>query len=282
MRGFSLIELLVVVSIVAALLAVLLPSLRTAREQARRTVCLAHLHGINNAWEIYGIDNRYAPPLAHRYTTNDPAPNGIDINYQKINGTWQRVEVHGFGPDTFDELNVNGQQWLTVAHRDKIYHWSMPQRIGEWRNFGLLWSSGTVTDPKVFFCPSERDPDLSWQTPYNPWPPAEETAGQPDNPNIANHTESSFERRAALTGVLWDRVSNGITVVTDVLWPANIRRRHRSGVNVAYRGGDAHFVTGDPLFDLLPESANQWRFFDSSHRLAYLQLAHWLDRRSNR
>lgn len=43
-RAFTLIELLVVVAIIALLVAVLLPNLAAAREQGRRTKCLANLN----------------------------------------------------------------------------------------------------------------------------------------------------------------------------------------------------------------------------------------------
>lgn len=45
-RGFSLVEVLVTVSIVALLIALVLPSLSRAREQARRTACQSNLHQI--------------------------------------------------------------------------------------------------------------------------------------------------------------------------------------------------------------------------------------------
>lgn len=45
-KGFSLVEVLVVVSIIAALAAILIPSLSQARGQARRAVCLSQLRQI--------------------------------------------------------------------------------------------------------------------------------------------------------------------------------------------------------------------------------------------
>ena len=53
--GFTLIELMVVVSIIALLLAILLPSLGRAREEARKVVCLSNLHQLANALEAYVI-----------------------------------------------------------------------------------------------------------------------------------------------------------------------------------------------------------------------------------
>jgi len=57
-RGFTLIELLVVVAIIALLVSILLPSLRQARELARRAVCMSNLHHIGVAQLMYAHDNR--------------------------------------------------------------------------------------------------------------------------------------------------------------------------------------------------------------------------------
>lgn len=53
LRGFSLIELLVVVAIIAALTALLQGALSSARAQARRTVCAANLRQLGLAWVAY-------------------------------------------------------------------------------------------------------------------------------------------------------------------------------------------------------------------------------------
>lgn len=56
-RGFTLLELLVVVAILAILLAMLLPGLAAAREQGKRARCLANLRQVAVGWHSYLTDN---------------------------------------------------------------------------------------------------------------------------------------------------------------------------------------------------------------------------------
>jgi len=55
-RAFTLVELLVVISIIALLIAMLLPSLRRARDQAKSVACAANLKQINDAIWSYGTE----------------------------------------------------------------------------------------------------------------------------------------------------------------------------------------------------------------------------------
>ena len=59
-RAFTLVELLVVVAIIALLLAILLPSLGGAREQARASTCQANLHQLGLSISMYADENRDA------------------------------------------------------------------------------------------------------------------------------------------------------------------------------------------------------------------------------
>ncbi len=56
-KGFTLIELLVVMAILSILMALLLPALQRANEQARRSNCLSNLKNIGAAFQLYLNDN---------------------------------------------------------------------------------------------------------------------------------------------------------------------------------------------------------------------------------
>ncbi len=56
-RGFTLVELLVVISIIALLMALLMPALERARELGRRTVCGGNLKDLALAWMMYADGN---------------------------------------------------------------------------------------------------------------------------------------------------------------------------------------------------------------------------------
>lgn len=91
--GFTLIELLVVIAIIALLLSVILPSLRMAKEYAKRIICTSNQHGIAVASIAYMGDHdgyfMYQHPAtdyARRNALTSGYPNWITRVWPYIDG----------------------------------------------------------------------------------------------------------------------------------------------------------------------------------------------------
>src|SRR5205823_12613548 len=65
--GFTLVELLVVIGIIAVRVSILLPSLNRAREAANQTKCLSNLRQLGLAFVMYLNENKGAFPYTGRY-----------------------------------------------------------------------------------------------------------------------------------------------------------------------------------------------------------------------
>jgi len=81
--GFTLVEMLVVVTLIVLLIAMLLPALGTAKEKGRRSVCASQLHQVFMATVDYSLDNqRLVPPRpvawSQYHVANYDPPSGTD------------------------------------------------------------------------------------------------------------------------------------------------------------------------------------------------------------
>lgn len=107
--AFTLIELLVVVAIIITLVAILLPSLQNAREQAKRTYCAANLRTLVLACRIYAQDNGDRLPQS--------VMNATPVNTAR---SWGTGNTGMLGPAIYPTYMVDGKAFYCPMAKEGV------------------------------------------------------------------------------------------------------------------------------------------------------------------
>lgn len=141
--GFTLVELLIVIGIIAVLVAILLPVMGRVRKQALVVQCQSNLRQIGNALLMYSYDNKDRYP--------DPATLGGSWTYRRAPGVKNKLD-----PSSYPE-------WMGLAAvlsgiRVNDYDWNKTQaQVEAGVKRDLQSPKYLAGDSKVWVCQGAKD-----------------------------------------------------------------------------------------------------------------------------
>ena len=123
-RGFTLVELLVVIGIIALLISILLPSLNQARRSAKKVKCAAALREIGTGFNLYGNNFNQVWPATVHAGINVQNPNGtILANYEL---RWSDLVAPFIGQDPSEYQNTFNQTNIALIRENSVL-WGCPE-----------------------------------------------------------------------------------------------------------------------------------------------------------
>jgi type II secretory pathway pseudopilin PulG len=248
--AFTLVELLVVIGIIAILIAVLLPTLSKAREQATRTVCLSNLRELGNAVRIYATRHRDIVPIGYM----DQHQFSYVVNWNNQNGT--RVSM--LGHLALGKLTESGKTFYCPAVPDdgdqgyySFYRFNTPRN--RWPKYEQF-----PNDP-LFTQPGLGHTRISYNMrPFANWPSSSHAGEEPFLTPV--YMPAPYPPNTPRGWPRLNKLKNAAILSDLIISAHDVRNIHKKGINVLYANGSGQWV---PFDNICPSNADaitkQWR-----------------------
>ncbi len=230
--GFTLVELLVVIGIIALLISILIPTLGKAREAAQRTRCLANIRELGNAMRLYATRWKDLVPMGFM----DQHQFSYFVNWRNANGTKPTM----MGLLALDKLLESGKAFYCPSYvGDPFWEYNTPEnRWPEFRKY--------PNDP-LFGLPLPTGPQhtrITYQTrPIANWPASETFGGQGFLPYIGSRWDAGATTTGLAIGMpRFSKLKNQAIISDLIISRQFVQRTHKTGINVAYADGSAKFI----------------------------------------
>ncbi len=226
-RGFSLLELLVTLAVVATLSSMMFPAFSKVHDMARRLMCQNNMRSLFVALENFSSDQRQEVRLMY--------PSSVYVNA----ATDRTNPLPTCRPQQFMALTTD-----TPVKRNGV------ERL-EWDGLGKLWAGAGryVADATTFYCPAHRSNHTIAQ--YADAFKSRATTAATSGPVYGNYHYWAAWNRAA-EGRQSAQLGPSVGAIRDVILTDGLRTsldlNHRAGCNALKTDGSIDWIGGTPYY----------------------------------